>query len=137
MTEPAALSGKNANWLIYDGECPFCSNYIAALRLRQSSEVRLIDARLGGVEADICRAAGLDLDEGIVLHLDGFFYHGADCLNRLALLTTGADWFNRASRAMFRSSVVSSICYPVLRAGRNLTLRLLGRKPMHPLAQGW
>ena len=78
-----------------------------------------------GTEQTIKRG---DLDEGMVLMLDGQIYHGADCINRLALLSSNAGLFNRFNRIMFRSETLSRVMYPVLRAGRNTTLRLMGRR---------
>ncbi|MEL6220172.1 MAG: DCC1-like thiol-disulfide oxidoreductase family protein [Pseudomonadota bacterium] len=116
------------NHILYDGECPFCAAFVKLVRLREAvGGLRLVNARDGGPEVERARALGFDLDEGMVLHLDGQDYHGADCLNRLALLSTGSGVFNRLSALLFRSGWVARVSYPVLRAGRNLTLRLLGR----------
>ena len=113
------------NYLIYDGDCPFCSRYVRLSRFREAvGQIRLINARDGGPEVE---AAGYDLNEGMLLKLDGQFYHGADCLNRIALLSSESGAFNRINRALFRSPMVSALAYPLLRAGRNATLRLIGR----------
>ena len=43
------MSSSGEAWLVYDGECPFCSTYVRLLRFRQSvGTVHLIDARDGG-----------------------------------------------------------------------------------------
>lgn len=118
--------------LVYDGECPVCSSYVRYVRLRESvGRVSLINARDGGPWVERVRAAGLDLDEGMVLLYGGRFYHGADCIHMLALLSTDSGVFNRINSAIFRSAGLSTVLYPVLRFGRNLLLRLLGRKPLH------
>lgn len=120
-------------WLLYDGECPFCAAYVSMVRLRDAvGPMPLINAREGGPEVREARAAGLDLDEGMVLKLDGRLYHGQDCVNRLALITTPSGGFNRLNAWVFRSPTRSRILYPVLRSGRNLALRLLGRTKMNP-----
>jgi predicted DCC family thiol-disulfide oxidoreductase YuxK len=117
------------NWLLYDGECPFCTRYVRYARFRESAgPVRLVDARGGGPEAALARARGLDLDEGMVLSLDGQLYHGGDALNVMALLSTKSGAFNSVNAALFRSPRVAQVAYPLLRAGRNATLRLLGRR---------
>lgn len=122
-------------WVVYDGECPFCSAYVRMVRLRASiGPVRLLNARDGGPEADLVRGAGLDLDEGMVLNYGGRLYHGADCINMLAMLSSGSSAFNRINAAIFRSRTLSGVLYPVLRAGRNATLRLLGRRRIAPAA---
>jgi predicted DCC family thiol-disulfide oxidoreductase YuxK len=115
-------------WLVYDGDCPFCSRYVQYLRLRQAAgPVRLVNAREGGPLVDELQRAGLDLDNGMVLKLGGRYYHGADCIHALALLSSGSGLFNRINARVFRSPQLSRVLYPVLRAGRNTALRLLGR----------
>jgi predicted DCC family thiol-disulfide oxidoreductase YuxK len=115
-------------WLVYDGDCPFCSRYVQYLRLRQAAgPVRLVNAREGGPLVDELQRAGLDLDEGMVLKLGGRYYHGADCIHALSLLSSGSGLFNRINAKVFRSPQLSRVLYPVLRTGRNTVLSLLGR----------
>lgn len=117
--------------ILYDGECPVCSRYVRYLRLRElTQDLALLDARRGGPEVDAARARGLVLDEGIVLRVDDVWYHGAEAMHRLTLMSTPAGVFNRLNAWLFRSQRLSRLSYPVLRAGRNLVLALLGRRRM-------
>jgi predicted DCC family thiol-disulfide oxidoreductase YuxK len=117
--------------LVYDGECPVCSSYVRYVRIKESAgQVTLINARDGGAWVDKVRAAGLDLNEGMVLFYGGRLYHGADCVHMLALLSSASGFFNRLNAMMFRSQAIAKFMYPILRAGRNLLLRLLGRRPI-------
>lgn len=117
--------------LVYDGECPFCSAYIRLLRFRASTgAVDLIDARGGGPLVDEIVAAGLDLDDGMVLKMAGRFYHGDDCIHALALMSGGSTLFNRVNAWIFKSPARARLLYPMLRAGRNAALRLLGRRKL-------
>lgn len=121
------------NWLLYDGECPFCSRYVRHVRLRQSiGPITLANAREHATLVEEVRRLGFDVDTGMVLKLAGNYYHGADCIHALALLTTPSGWFNRLNSLMFRSATASKVLYPILRTGRNLTLRLLGRTRLQP-----
>ncbi len=130
MSEIAKVAG---NWLLYDGECPFCSRYVRHVRLRDAvGHIKLANAREHPTLVDEVQRLGFDVDTGMVLKLDGNYYHGADCIHALALLTTPSGWFNRLNSVVFRSATISKILYPVLRAGRNLTLRLLGRTRLQP-----
>jgi hypothetical protein len=88
----------------------------------------MIDSRSGSSEVDEICQLGFDLDQGMVLKLHGRFYHGAACVHVLALLSTRSGLFNRTLSMVFRSPVVARLLYPVLRAGCNLTLILLGRR---------
>lgn len=117
------------NYLLYDGECPFCSHYVAHARLTEAAgPVGMIDAR---TRPDLVRfhaAAGLDINQGMILRLGGHSYFGGDVLNRLALLSTRSDLFNKTSAALFRHPRLARFLYPLLRGGRNAVLRLLGRR---------
>jgi predicted DCC family thiol-disulfide oxidoreductase YuxK len=117
--------------VVYDGDCPFCSRYVTLLRLNVTlGPVALVNAREGGPLVDRVRQRGLDLDDGMVLVLNGDFHHGADCIHRLALLSTPSDLFNRLNSWIFRSPAASRALYPLLRTSRNIVLVLLGRRKM-------
>lgn len=114
--------------LVYDGECPFCSRYVRMVRLRETvGTVDLIDARQDHPAVTRLKDIGFDLNEGMAL-IDGEqIYFANDCITRLALLSTPSGLFNRINAAIFRSPILSRTLYPVMRFGRNLTLRLLSR----------
>lgn len=120
---------SSPTYIVYDGECPFCTRYVKLLRLREAvGNVELVNAR----EADHpvvqrVRAHGIVLDEEMALVIGDDIHAGADCLNRLALMSTHSWWFNRLNAALFTSPAVSRFLYPVLRSGRQLALTLLGR----------
>lgn len=124
-------------WLVYDGECPFCTAYVKLVRLRETvGQVRLVNARDGGAEVAMIAAAGLDLDEGMVFNMDGRLLHGEDAIHALALLTTDSGAFNRLSRWVFQSESRARALYPALRNGRNLALKLLGREKLKDVLGG-
>jgi predicted DCC family thiol-disulfide oxidoreductase YuxK len=122
--------------LIYDKQCPFCDRYARLVRIRASvGEVRLVDAREGGAAMDEVTAAGLDIDRGMVLKMGERLYYGAEAMQVLALLSTRSGDFNRLNYWLFRSKRVSALLYPLLRACRNLVLRLMGRNRIDNLDQ--
>lgn len=119
------------NYIIYDGDCPFCKNYVKMVRLRESiGSVRLINARDGGSEVINALKLGYDLDEGMVLHFEGTFFHGDECVNRLAMMSSPSGVFNRLNATIFRSRYASRLLYPFMRRGRNMVIRLLGHKKL-------
>jgi predicted DCC family thiol-disulfide oxidoreductase YuxK len=123
------MSAKDAMAvLIYDGDCPVCSSYVRYVRIRESvGGLLMINARDGGAWIQRVTDAGLDLDEGMVLFYGNRLYHGADCLHTLALLSTSSGVFNRLNAWAFRNALLARVSYPILRAGRNLLLRILRR----------
>lgn len=119
-------------WIVYDGDCPFCSAYVRLVRLREAvGTVHLIDARDSDdpVVAEV-KAKGIDLDQGMAMKIGDRILHGDAVLHRIALMSGPSGTLNRLQAWIFRSPTRSRLLYPPLRAGRNATLRLLGRKPI-------
>ncbi len=117
--------------ILYDGDCPFCQRYVGMLRLRESAgRVELVDMREDRAAREAVVAEGFDPDLGMVAEIDGARYGGDAALSALALLTTPSGWFNRLTLALFRNPGVARVAYPFLRAGRNLTITLLGKAPI-------
>lgn len=115
--------------VVYDGECPFCANYVKLYRLRQLvGQVTLVDARGDHPVLAELRALGLDLDEGMAVRWQGRFYYGAAALHVLALLGSESGVFNRLNRWLFSRPRLGRQLYPWMVSGRKLTLRLLGRR---------
>lgn len=128
MTDPRRIL------LVYDMRCPMCDMYSRLVRIRESvGTLELVDARDGGEVIQRITEAGLDVDEGMVLIVDDQLYYGAEAIHRLALLGTRSGPFNRLAYWSFRSRRVSNVLYPILKAGRNLLLRALGRTRINNL----
>ena len=122
---------KDGLWIVYDGDCPFCSSYVRLYRLREvTGRVHLIDARASHPILAEIEALGLDLDAGMAVKAAGHFYHGAEALQFLAILGGGDGVFNRLNRALFRHPRLARTLYPWMVRGRLLTLRLLGRSAL-------
>ena len=123
-------------FLVYDRQCPMCEYYCTLSRVRESAgRLVLVDARDGGPLMDEITAAGLDIDDGMVLKVGDRLYYGADAIHALSLLGTRSGVFNRVAFWTFRSRRVARVLYPALRAGRNLVLKLLGRTRINNLVR--
>lgn len=115
--------------IVYDGECPFCSRFVTLYKAKSVvGQVDLIDAREDHPAVRLVKSRGLDLDEGMAVLWDGHIYHGADAIHFMAMIGSENTIFNRLNKLIFRSKPLARALYPVMVAGRNLTLKLLGRK---------
>ena len=123
-------NSPNALWLVYDGDCPFCTAGAKMYRLRQSvGELHIVNAReiAGSDLMTAIEAHGFDLNTGIVARFEGRLYHGKDALHLLALLGSDIGWLNRLNVILFRHKAMLTLLYPVMVAMRNLMLRLRGK----------
>ena len=128
------MSDENTIFLVYDKECPACDYYCNTVRIRESvGNIVLIDARKTSSHLRKITAAGLDIDQGMVLIVSDRMYYGADAIHALALMGTRSGFVNRLSYWCFKSKPVAHVLYPILRAGRNLLLKILGRTKVNNL----
>ena len=122
--------------ILYDGACPFCTAFSQMVRLQENYSVELVNARAPHPLVQAATQKGLDLDEGMIVVLDDEFYHGEDAMTRMALMTAKSGVLRRLTKWTFSSPWRSRILYPFLRAGRNMTLKILGHKKIDNLPDG-
>jgi len=121
--------------LVYDKQCPACDFYCSLVRIRADvGELELVDARDGGPIMDEITAAGLDVDQGMVVKVGSQLYYGSDAIHALSLMSTRAGFFNRLSYWSFRSKLVAGLLYPLLRTLRNLLLKMLGKTKINNMS---
>lgn len=120
--------------LIYDRECPACDNYCQVVRIRESvGQLRILNAREDSPELREITAAGLDIDDGMVLKVGAQLYYGADAIHALAMMSSKRGWFNRLNHLIFRSRRLSRWLYPVLVRCRLVLLKLLRKSRINNL----
>ena len=117
--------------IYYDGDCPICARYVTFLRLNETvGPVDLVDLR----EADAAKAEllsqGFNVDNGMVLDIDGRRVGGADAMHNIALLSTPSTLFNKINKTIMSTKWLAFFLYPLLRAGRWLVLFFLGREQL-------
>jgi len=118
-------------WIVYDGQCPFCTRYMLLYRIgEQVEKVHMIDARSDHPIVAEIRGRGLKLDNGMAVKWNGVVYHGPAAMQVLATLGREDTAFNSVNRILFSRPRLARFLYPMLVAGRRLTLRLLGRPPI-------
>lgn len=113
--------------LVYDKQCPLCDNYCQLVRIRESAgKLVLVDARENSAIMQEITAAGLDIDQGMVLKFQDCVYYGSEAMHVLSLLSTRSGIFNRINFWIFRSQRLARVLYPVFRSFRNLFLKAKG-----------
>ena len=122
----------DTDFLLYDGECPACSAYVAMARLRQLYPgLRVLDARAEPALVAELRGRGYEINTGMVLCLDGVIHFGADATRAIAVLGRAApSRWRRAALGAIGTAPWSRRLYPWLNHGRSVLLRLLRRGPI-------
>jgi predicted DCC family thiol-disulfide oxidoreductase YuxK len=119
----------DTDFLLYDGECPVCSAYVAMARLRQLYPgLKVLNAR---AEPDLVaelRGKGYEINDGMVLCLDGVIHFGAEATRMIALMgrSSPSPW-RRWTLGLIGAAPWSRRLYPWLNRGRQALLRLLRR----------
>ena len=118
------------DFLLYDGDCPVCSAYVAMSRLRQLyPNLLVISARTERALVARLRQRGYEINEGMVLCLNGKIYFAADALNMIAELgRVSPSLWRRGALAVIGTAPWAQALYPWLNRGRWLLLWMLGRR---------
>ena len=120
--------------LVYDKQCPACNYYCQLVRINETvASLTLIDARQNDPIMEKITAQGFDIDQGMVLVIDDTLYYGADAIQALALMSSQSGIFNQLNYQIFKYPIIAKNLYPLLRYGRNILLKLLGKTKINNL----
>lgn len=124
-------SDSNRLLVVYDGDCPFCANFVKFYAIRKNAgDVELINARERPALIRELRSRGMEINDGMIVLWRGHHYHGAEGMHLLSILGSQQGIFGMLNRLLFRNKNIATAVYPVLAAGRGVTLSLLRRKPI-------
>jgi predicted DCC family thiol-disulfide oxidoreductase YuxK len=122
----------DSDFLLYDGECPVCSAYVAMARLRQLYPgLKVLNARSEPELVARLRGEGYEINEGMVLRLGGAVHFGAEATRMIAVLgrSSPSRW-RRTALGLIGAAPWSRRLYPWLNRARQVLLRLLRRGPI-------
>src|SRR4051794_24038729 len=122
------MSAESSMIVVYDGECPFCSNYVRLMALRKAvGRVELVNARHSHPFVRDLQTAGYDLNEGMAVIFGGKIHYGSEAVTLLSRLSDTSSVSARVLSALLRDPARARRIYPWMRLCRNLTLKALGR----------
>lgn len=136
MTSPEVDRNESAeesmqdDFLLYDGECPFCSFYArnSGFETPEGRPLTLIDANRAPDLISEMRAQGCEVDEGMVLVTGGRSYQGAEAMTALEAMTSGAGWFGGLSKWFASNPARVRALYPWFQRLRRAALWVKGRR---------
>jgi predicted DCC family thiol-disulfide oxidoreductase YuxK len=120
-----------ANYVLYDGQCPVCANYIWLARLRTDyPDLSVIDARTAPDLVAHLRSKGIDVHDTMVLQLGETRLVGAQAFSYITRKDAPQRGIiARALWAVLRALAhpkVARFSYPVLALARKALLKILG-----------
>jgi predicted DCC family thiol-disulfide oxidoreductase YuxK len=112
--------------LLYDGECQLCNGLACSLK-QSNPDLEIIDARQASAERASAEKQGIDLNEGMVMIVDGRQYYADEALTYSAGNLRAEGLTGGFMRLLFRHKRATQTLYPVLVLLRKLLLRLAGK----------
>ena len=117
--------------IIYDGDCPICNAYVNYIRLKESfSHVEIINARNMHDMVSEYLAKGYDLNNGMVVTVNGMVYFGSSAVHVISLMSADNGVIRKMNKWIFSSEKRAKYIYPFLRTVRNIFLMILQRKKL-------
>jgi hypothetical protein len=133
MDMMTADSDSNQLSILYDGECPFCANFVKLYSIsKKMSGIELINARERPALVCELRSKGMEINEGMIVAWRGHHYFGVEGMHLLAILGNDSGAIGMLNRLLFCNRKIAAATYPLLAAGRRMTLTLLRRKLIPP-----
>jgi predicted DCC family thiol-disulfide oxidoreductase YuxK len=121
---------KNNNvTIVYDGECPFCSDFVALNRLKESGyTLTIINARDTKNPVVVDLRKSYDIDNGMIVIYREKVLYGSSAARFIS--SSYSHKVLRASlyRLILGNQKIANILYPVLVFLRKLYFRLVGKK---------
>ena len=115
--------------IIYDGQCILCSNYVSMVQLKKNIKtIELIDARIHKEYVTEMTKRGLDINQGMLVIYGDKLFFGSEAVHILAILSSKSNLILNFINVFFSSKIIASIIYPFCKFGRNLILKINGRK---------
>ena len=97
------MTNQSSLMVVYDGECPFCSNYVRLMALRETvGRVERVNARQSHPLVRDLQTAGYNLNEGMAVIFGGKIYYGSEAVTLLSRLSDTSSVNARALSALLR-----------------------------------
>ena len=116
------------NFVLYDGDCPVCTAYMAVAQLKRlRPDFQILDARKEPRLVARLRREGHEVNDSMLVRLGSDIYEGAAATRLIAALGSRNPWGRRLALFLVSGGPFGATIYPLQRACRNLLLRVLGR----------
>lgn len=115
--------------LYYDDECPFCKEYSKYIKLRKKYDVQVLNARESIEKIKTFKEKGFDINDGMIVELDGAIYQGADAAKLLDDCISKNKLIDKLISFFVKVPGFKQVIYPVILLFRRIVLKVSGRNP--------
>jgi predicted DCC family thiol-disulfide oxidoreductase YuxK len=128
QTATADPGTDNKMVIVYDGECPFCRNYVRLMALKRTvGNVDLVNARTPAPAVRKLVEFNYDMNEGMAAIYGDKIYYGSDAVVLISSMTSERGWAARLLAVLLRHPGRARFLYPFMKVGRRIALRILGK----------
>ena len=114
--------------IIYDGNCPFCNNFIMVANLKKNlKHIVFLNARDSIEAKKIINDNNIDIDKGMIVCSKGQILYGDKAATFIVINGSGGAIF-LLYRLLLSNSKLSKKIYPILVFLRKIYFRLIGFK---------
>ena len=114
--------------IYYDGGCPFCKSFVTLSRLKTMYDVKLHNLRNLPDDVKLFMDQGYNVEDGMLVRVEDEIYFGHQAVQIIADLSNKNKVIGRIYFTIFSNKKFVKFIYPFMRLGRNITLKILGRK---------
>jgi len=129
MKKDPELGRKNDEniCIVYDGECPFCSNFVMVANLKKRYEnLKIINARNNNETTQKVKREGYNLNDGMLVIRGDEMLFGAEAA-RFIVLNGSGGFLYLFYKAILSHQKVADVVYPMLVVLRKRYLKLAGK----------
>lgn len=113
--------------LYYDKACPFCNRYASFLKLKESHELHLINAR-ESLQEIRSKCPHLDINDGMIIETEGRCLQGTEALAYLDTLITHNAFLGKLHHIWGFAPWLTLPLYRAIKRFRKIALFFMGKK---------
>jgi predicted DCC family thiol-disulfide oxidoreductase YuxK len=115
--------------LYYDDECPFCKEYSKYIELRKKYDIQVLNARESIEKIKTFREKGFDINNGMIVELDGDIYQGSDAAKLLDDCISKNRLIDKLISFFVKFHGFKQVIYPIVLVFRRVVLKVSGKNP--------
>jgi predicted DCC family thiol-disulfide oxidoreductase YuxK len=120
-------SQPNTIYIFYDGQCPFCKNFVEFLALKEEYTIKLFNLRDHPKIVSYFGKMSYDVDEGMIVTVNKQIYFADEAVHIIGIMSK-KNFLGKVYRSLFSNQKIAELIYPALKMGRRIVLTLLGKK---------